>query len=338
MGLFSAIIHGVEHVGHDMESLVGDAFHELESLGIVVGGSVGWLVKFLIESGEDPVTTIHHLCSRIESMGGEIGSTLEELALGIMHHGLMGFAQIKVKQAIAPMSDALTQSTPRAQMVANVHRTTLQTMQTRLTALTSGNTASGVAWQGPGAAAMQTSFTSIAGGINGLTVPLEGDGAQARLNQICEQALVDIAVYGSIIVVLEIIVVAIVAVAGIETGPGEIAILGGGAALIETTLEVLVLLIGADLLAWLLGTLAIYAIGAIHGVSIHHMSKGGNKNVGDTGIENEARELIKKGLAASMCEALAQLMDAAKRAKDSKRQQRIKATEKKFGCRHRGGH
>jgi hypothetical protein len=85
-----------------------------------------------------------------------------------------------------------------------------------------------------------------------------------------------------------------------------------------------------------MGTLAIYAIGAIQGISIHHMAKGGNKNVGDTGIENEARDLISKGLAASMCEALAILMDQAKSMKDTKRQQRIKGTEKKYGCRHRG--
>ena len=211
-------------------------------------------------------------------------------------------------------------------------------MQTRLTALTVSNTSSGIAWQGPGADSMQASFTSISGGINGLTVPLEGNGAQAQLNQICEQALVDIIVVGAIIVVLEIIVSAIVATVGVVTGPGDVVILGGEGALIGATLEVLVLLIGADLLAWLLGTLAIYTIGAIQGISIQHMSKGGNKNVGDTGIENEARKLIEAGKAASMCDALAILMDAAKGARDTSRQGKIKATQKKFGCRHRGGH
>jgi hypothetical protein len=269
-------------------------------------------------------------------MGGEIGGTLEELASGIMTYGLMGFAQKKVNQAIAPLGEALGQSTNRSQAVANVHQTTLRTMQAKLDLLKTGDTPGG-AWQGQSVVSMQASFTTISRGINGLTVPLEGDGAQARLNQICEQALVDIVVVGAIVVVLEIIVTAIVAVAGIETGPGELVILGGGGALIAETLEVIVFLIGADLLIWLLGTLAIYAIGAIQGVSIHHMSKGGKQNVGDTGIENEARDLIAKGLAADMCSALAQLMDAAKSAKDSKRQQRIKATQKKYGCRHKGG-
>lgn len=338
MGLISAVISGVTHVGKDLEDLAGHAFHDLEDLGIAIGGGVAWLVKFLIESGLDPVTTISHLTSRIESMGGDVGSTLEELASGIMSDGLTGFAQKKVKQAIQPLGDALTQSTARSQAVASVHHTTLQTMQAKLTALQVGGTPSGGAWQGQSVGSMQLSFNGISGGINSLTVPLEGDGAQARLNQVCEQALVDIVVVGAIVVVLEIIVVAIVAVLGIETGPGEVVILGGGGALIAETLEIIVFLIGADLLAWLLGTLAIYVVQEIQKISIHHMSKGGNKNVGDTGIENEARALIASGAAASMCDALAQLMDAASRAKDNSRKQRIKATQKKYGCRHRGGH
>jgi hypothetical protein len=321
-----------------MGSLVDTAFHELETIGISLVGDVGWLIRFLLEAGEDPVTVISQLCSKIESLGGEVGGTLEELAGGIMNHGLTGFAQIKVKQAIAPVSDALNQSSGRAQAVANVHFTTIQTMQTQLTALRVGNTSSGVAWQGPGADSMQTSFTNLSAGISGLSVPLEGNGAQAQLNQVCEQALVDIIVVGAIVVVLEIIVTAIVATAGVVTGPGDVVILGGGGALIAATLEVLAILIGADLLAWLLGTLAIYAIGEIQSISIQHMSKGGNKNVGDTGIENEARKLIEAGKAAGMCDALAILMDAAKRARDTSRQGKIKATQKKFGCRHRGGH
>lgn len=334
MSLFSAIINGVRHIEQDMESLVSHAFSDLEAMSISVGAGVGWLVKFLIEAGEDPVTTISHLCSRIESMGGDVGSTLEELASGVMTYGLMGFAQKKVEQVIAPLEESLRQSTLKAQAVADVHRTTLRTMQTKLDALKTGNTSSGTAWQGESVESMQLAFTSLSGGINSLTVPLEGDGAQARLNQICEQALVDIVVAGAIVVVLEIIATAIVAVLGIETGPGEVVILGGGGALIAQTLEVIVFLIGADLLIWLVGTLAIYAIGQIQ---IYHMSKGGKKNVGDTGIENEARDLIKRGVASSMCDALAILMDAAKSAKDTQRQQRIKATQKKYGCRHKGG-
>lgn len=112
----------------------------------------------------------------------------------------------------------------------------------------------------------------------------------------------------------------------------------GGLALVTATLEALSFIIEADLLAWLLGTVVIYAVQKVQGILIHHMSKGSNTNVGDTGIENEARALIEAGKAATMCEALAILWDEATRAKDSKRRNRIKATQKKYGCRHRGGH
>ena len=288
----------------------------------------------MIEAGEDPVTTISHLCSRIESLGGDVGSSLEELASGIMTYGLMGFAEKKVKQAIAPLDESLRQSSIKAQAVANVHQTTLHTMQTKLDALQTGG-AGGMGWKGSSVESMQASFTTLSGGISGLTVPLEGDGAQARLNQACEQALINIVVVGAIVVVLEIIVTAIVVVAGVETGPGELVILGGGGALIAQTLEIIAFLIGAELLLWLLGTLAIYVVQEIQGISIYHMSKGGKKNVGDTGIENDARDLIAKGAASNMCEALAKLMDEA--ARDSQRKQRIKATQKKYGCRHKGG-
>jgi hypothetical protein len=334
MGLFSAVINGITHVGKDMDSLVTHAFSDLEALGIGMSSEINWLVKYLIEAGEDPVTTISHLGSRIESMGGDVGSTLEELASGIMTYGLIGFAEKKVKQAIAPLDESLRQSSIKAQAVANVHQATVHTMQTKLDALQTGG-AGGMAWKGQSVESMQASFTTISGGINGLTVPLEGDGTQARLNQACEQALIGIVVAGAIVVVLEIIVTAIVAVVGIETGPGEVVILGGGGVLIAETLEIIAFLIGADLLIWLLGTLTIYVVPEIQGISIHHMSKGGKKNVGDTGIENDARDLIAKGAASTMCEALAQLMDAAGR--DSQRKQRIKATQKKYGCRHKGG-
>jgi hypothetical protein len=333
MSVFSAIINGVEHIEHDMESLLGHAFSDLEALGIGVGGGVAWLVKFLIDMGEDPVTTIAHLSGRISSLGGNVTGTLEELASGIMHDGVMGFATKKVRQALAPMEESLHQSTARGQAVASVHQTTIQTMQSKLNAL---RTAGMTSWEGQSVESMQTSLTSLSGGIGSLTSPLEGDGAQATLNRVCLAALEAIVIAGAIIVVLEIIVTAIVAVAAIETGPVDLAIVGGGGALIAETLEVIEILILADLLAWLLGTLAIYAVEGVQAI-IHHMAKGGKQNVGDTGIENEARALIESGKAATMCEALAILMDQAKTAKDSKRQQRIKATQKAHGCRHKGG-
>src|SRR5690242_20684112 len=169
----------LEHVVDSVESLAGKAFGELESLGIGIGGGVAWLVKYLIEAGEDPVSVISHLSSRISSLGGSVTHTLEEAASGIMSEGLTGFAQNKVNQVLSPLSDTLRASTAQGQSVANVHRTTLTVMQTKLTALQTGTTGSGLAWTGPSVDEMSLSFGNISGLIDGLTVPLEGDGAQA---------------------------------------------------------------------------------------------------------------------------------------------------------------
>jgi len=57
-------------------------------------------------------------------------------------------------------------------------------------------------------------------------------------------------------------------------------------------------------------------------------------NQADTGIMNEANELISQGKAEDICEALAILMKEAKAAVDSSRMQRIKGTQKAKGCRH----
>jgi hypothetical protein len=61
-------------------------------------------------------------------------------------------------------------------------------------------------------------------------------------------------------------------------------------------------------------------------------------NVADTGIMGEVQGLIEAakaaGRALTICEALAQLMAAAKRAGDSARVNKIKATQKAKGCRH----
>lgn len=78
--------------------------------------------------------------------------------------------------------------------------------------------------------------------------------------------------------------------------------------------------------------LGILAIGLIHaGYTVLMASHG---NPADTGIINEANELIRIGQAATICAALALLMQAAKAAKDKGRIQKIKKTQKTKGCRH----
>ncbi|MGH2506132.1 MAG: hypothetical protein ACRDHZ_01720 [Ktedonobacteraceae bacterium] len=263
---FSAVINGVEHVAQDMESLVSKATSELESLGIAVTGDIGWLVKFLIEAQEDPVVAINQLRQRIVKMGGEIGSTLGTLASGVMEHGLMGFAQQKVTEALQPLVDGLPQSSKRGQAIADIHRTTLTTMKMKLDGLKTGGNLADIGWQGPSADAMSASFDDISGTINQMIVAFENGGPQDKLNIVCGGALAGIVVVGGIVLICEMIVTIIVAVFGFVTGPGDLVVLGSGGALMAETLEVLETLVLADLIAWLLGSILIYVI--THPISI----------------------------------------------------------------------
>ncbi|NEQ97272.1 MAG: hypothetical protein F6K30_11200 [Cyanothece sp. SIO2G6] len=83
----------------------------------------------------------------------------------------------------------------------------------------------------------------------------------------------------------------------------------------------------ADLVA-----LGILAVGLAHAGYTVLMASPGNQ--ADTGIINEAQALIEAGLAASICAALALLMQSAKAARDKTKIQRIKKTQKAKGCRH----
>ncbi|MBU3060926.1 hypothetical protein KO481_05235 [Nocardia sp. NEAU-G5] len=74
---------------------------------------------------------------------------------------------------------------------------------------------------------------------------------------------------------------------------------------------------------------------SVAGAMVSVMAKGGKQRVADSGIEQEMNDMIKSGAAASACEALAQLWDTA--GSDGKRRQRIKKTQKQYGCRHSSG-
>lgn len=84
---------------------------------------------------------------------------------------------------------------------------------------------------------------------------------------------------------------------------------------------------------WVLLGVATVVAAALIGTAVYMAS-----NVADTGIMGEVQQLIEAakaaGAALTICEALAQLMAAAKRANDSARVQKIKATQKAKGCRH----
>jgi len=84
---------------------------------------------------------------------------------------------------------------------------------------------------------------------------------------------------------------------------------------------------------WVIIGVGVVVAAALIGTGVYMAS-----NVADTGILGDAQELIQAakaaGAALTMCEALAQLMAAAKRAGDTSRAGKIKATQKAKGCRH----
>jgi hypothetical protein len=86
---------------------------------------------------------------------------------------------------------------------------------------------------------------------------------------------------------------------------------------------------------WVILGVATVVAAALIGTAVY-MSRPGN--VADTGIMEEVQRLIEAakaaGAALTVCEALAQLMAAAERARDTGRIQKIKATQKAKGCRH----
>ncbi len=101
---------------------------------------------------------------------------------------------------------------------------------------------------------------------------------------------------------------------------GGYATAAGGAALADGPVPI------GDLIG-----LGILAVGLIH-VGVVWMSSHGNQ--ADSGIMDEVHDLIQRGNAPDVCEALRILMEAAKQARDKARIRRIKKTQKAKGCRH----
>ncbi|MDQ2902730.1 MAG: hypothetical protein M3Y81_04150 [Chloroflexota bacterium] len=263
---FSAVINGVEQVGKDVESLVGHAMGDLASLGIGSFGDMAAFVRWLLELGEDPVSVISALAARAASLGGDVGPVLSEVAAGVLSQGLQSFCTQVLTQAVAPIIGTLTAQITRGDQVAAVHQTTLNTMHSRLTALTTGTTGAG-AWQGASPDAMLVSFGEIAPFLSQLGDQIEHNGQQASLNRTFIQILEGIGVLAAGMVVLDVlllIVEGVIALFGLLIGPGDILIVGGEALLdagmVAAEIEILLTLLGTDALLWLLGTLLIYAI------------------------------------------------------------------------------
>lgn len=288
-GSFSAMINGVEHVAQDAQTLIGKAAGELESLGIGTFGGMEGFIQFLIHLGEDPVHVISQLWSRITAHGGTATSVLEEMAHGIETYGLTGYFTRMTNQAVSPIKDALNGQTKRASQIADLHQTTVSTMQKKLTTLTAVTTPSStpmtwqgtstdvttgtapstmtMAWQGTAADTMNASFGDISQFLSQLNDQIHNNGQQASLNHAFLQVL-EFTEYVAIgMVVLDILLVIVNAVilvgsaafagVGVLAGAAIDALLDTGVLALE--IEILLALVAADALAWLIGTLAIYA-------------------------------------------------------------------------------
>ena len=72
--------------------------------------------------------------------------------------------------------------------------------------------------------------------------------------------------------------------------------------------------------------------GAYAGYTIYQ-AKGGKQNVADTGVMEQAQQLMQQNPGMTLCQALQQLLNAAKAAGDTVQQLKIQATQKAKGCR-----
>lgn len=259
MGVFSAVINGIEHVADDFGKIMDKALNEVESLGFGVFGGMEGFVRFLIEMEQDPVHVISRMVGHIEQCGGSIIPTMEEIAHGIASQGLTGFATSKLNYIVEPMCANLRQLNKSGPQVANVHQTTLSVMKTRLSALTVAQ-AGGASWNGPSALEMTSQFDSLSLSLSGLNLEIGFDGAQQTLNTVCLIALGGIAALAIALAIVDVLVLVVEAVVAAVTAGGALVIegpvdIGLGAAEIGLILE----LVAADLAVWVVGTLAIYA-------------------------------------------------------------------------------
>jgi hypothetical protein len=83
---------------------------------------------------------------------------------------------------------------------------------------------------------------------------------------------------------------------------------------------------------WIVGGLVLLAAGVLIGTG--YLMSRGRGNVADTGIMGEVQGIIAAGVAATVCAALALLLDQARQAGDTERARRIQTTQKAKGCRH----
>lgn len=242
-----------------MEHLVQHSVDILDSLGIGFFHGLNEFIQFLINLGQDPVHTIATLSAHIAKIGGETIATLEELAHGVMTYGLTGYFERKVTQAVQPLKNALTQQSTRGHEVAHVHTTTLATMQLKLNALQTGDTSSGMKWEGASVEEMNTSFTTISQAIKNQVAQIDTSGEQDTLNRNFLTILEGIGKFAQMLAILDVLLIAASAIVVVASGGtlalADVALIAG---ILQFELELLLVLVAADALYWLVGTIALY--------------------------------------------------------------------------------
>jgi hypothetical protein len=124
-----------------------------------------------------------------------------------------------------------------------------------------GASVPGASWQGEGADAAIASFENISQVLSQLSDQIQHNGQQAILNRTFLQVLEFTGELAAAMAVLDILLVIASCVIVVATGgvaaPAAILIDGG---LLALEMDILLAILAADALAWLIGTLMIYAI------------------------------------------------------------------------------
>ncbi len=349
--LWNAVSQAGSGVFHSIE----DAVTHLTSLGVPFFASLPQFIQFLVSAGENPFTFLPALVSHIAGKGGNPVQVLEELAWGFMNEGPQNFVQKQATRVVAPIISTVQQHTRTAQALGSLHQDTINQVKQKLTALRQSSSGS-PGLQGDFALALDNHFGLVEKNMASLTGLFDIQLSDpwpvfqqnlAQMNQDFISGLEQVPTMARNFALFDLAVIAVEAMIDVPIG---IFSLGAGDVIaVPAEGGIDVVLIAGEIIiigVWIIGDALIWVvrfIAALLALGIeeliyqpYHMAKGGKKNVADTGITNEARALIAAGLATSMCDALGKLWDQASKKRDKAKLQRIKATQKYFGCRHHG--
>src|SRR5579884_3628569 len=109
---------------------VQDAINQLEAQGIVspFSGLEG-LVQFIIDQGEDPVSTLSYVAQEAQSAGEDATTAISTLAQGVRENGLSPFACQSYQQVTNPLLAGLECNSQVAAQIASLHQETLRDVE-----------------------------------------------------------------------------------------------------------------------------------------------------------------------------------------------------------------